>query len=641
MNRALTRIATAVALLGAASASWSLGLGRMNSAAVLGQPLNLLLPVRLDAGESLPSECVSAAVHFGDNRQSSAAVQVAASGIRISTGSVVDEPVVTVDVTVGCATHISRKFVLFADPPSTSVAQAPPAPPPPISEGAVPTRVAAVTAERKPQSTTAATGPRQRPAVASPSHTQATPAARAAAATARSSKKGNDRVASAPRLRLDPIDDAVVLADPTLRLDDTLPPAAQGTNEQRATAAALWRALNATPEELTQDRERLKQLEQQFIAVRRDAAATQSALATLEARLHSSEESRYANPLVFGLTTLSTLLMLLLGASWWRGRREQQAAWWREEAQVAAETLEPPPATELARQSTTSQLPITTTPTPFAPPEAPAVVPAQSLPAAPQVELQQHEPVAEAPRREVSVEELIDLEQQAEFFLVLGQEEAAIDLLMSHVRNTAGTSPLPYLKLLEIYQRRGEQAEYDRIRERFNSRFNAYAPSWDEELMNGRMLEGYPTVMHRLENLWATPARALDVLQASLLRQDERAGTFDLPAYRELLFLYSIARDLADTGRATGDVVDLLLPVGDDDPSASFTLTNLGPLVAEMPESRETKAAHTELPLLDLDLDAAAPEPAADIALEPVRNSGVIEFERFDLGNLPLRRREG
>jgi pilus assembly protein FimV len=30
--------------------------------------------------------------------------------------------------------------------------------------------------------------------------------------------------------------------------------------------------------------------------------------------------------------------------------------------------------------------------------------------------------------RDVSIEELIDLEQQAEFFVVLGQDEAAVDL---------------------------------------------------------------------------------------------------------------------------------------------------------------------------------------------------------------------
>ena len=38
------------------------------------------------------------------------------------------------------------------------------------------------------------------------------------------------------------------------------------------------------------------------------------------------------------------------------------------------------------------------------------------------------------------VDELIDLEQQAEFFLVLGEEESAIDLLMSHLRSSGGTS---------------------------------------------------------------------------------------------------------------------------------------------------------------------------------------------------------
>ena len=64
---------------------------------------------------------------------------------------------------------------------------------------------------------------------------------------------------------------------------------------------------------------------------------------------------------------------------------------------------------------------------------------------------------AQVPARELSVEELIDLEQQADFFVVLGQDEAAIDLLMEHVRSSGGASPMPYLKLLEIYRRRGDR----------------------------------------------------------------------------------------------------------------------------------------------------------------------------------------
>ena len=60
--------------------------------------------------------------------------------------------------------------------------------------------------------------------------------------------------------------------------------------------------------------------------------------------------------------------------------------------------------------------------------------------------------------RELSVEELLDLEQQADFFIALGQEDAAVDLLMSHLRSAGGQSPLPYTKLLEIYRARATAA---------------------------------------------------------------------------------------------------------------------------------------------------------------------------------------
>ena len=85
----------------------------------------------------------------------------------------------------------------------------------------------------------------------------------------------------------------------------------------------------------------------------------------------------------------------------------------------------------------------------------------------------------EADERAVSAEELIDLEQQAEFFVVLGQDDAAIDLLVSHLRDAGGTSPLPYLKLLEIYRRLDDRDAYERTRDRFNHRFNAHVPGWD------------------------------------------------------------------------------------------------------------------------------------------------------------------
>jgi hypothetical protein len=213
--------------------------------------------------------------------------------------------------------------------------------------------------------------------------------------------------------------------------------------------------------------------------------------------------------------------------------------------------------------------------------------------------------VAGEPRRPMSAEELIDLEQQAEFFVVLGQDDAAIDLLMGHVRSTGGVSPLPYLKLLEIYRRRGEREPYDRIRERFNRRFNAYAPEWDVDPEQGLSLEGYPEVMQRLQDVWGAPSQAMDLLDTALFKRD--AGpTFDVPAYRELLFLYSTARDLAE--RDVGpDGVDLLLPLNDVAP----------PTMTAVPAS---PAAAPEIERFSLDLDVSS-DPPPHLSLEDFKRS--------------------
>jgi len=165
--------------------------------------------------------------------------------------------------------------------------------------------------------------------------------------------------------------------------------------------------------------------------------------------------------------------------------------------------------------------------------------------------------------RDVTIEELLDLEQQAEFFIVLGQDEAAIDLLVEHLRSTGGSSPLPYLKLLEIYRRRNERDAYERTQARFNDRFNAYAPDWDVDLQQGLSLEDYPGVLPRLQQVWPRPIDAMAELEALLFRKS-RGELFELPAYREVLFLYSLARDLLDHEVVSSGEVDLLLPLSEE-----------------------------------------------------------------------------
>ena len=205
----------------------------------------------------------------------------------------------------------------------------------------------------------------------------------------------------------------------------------------------------------------------------------------------------------------------------------------------------------------------------------------------------------ESAPRDVSIEELIDLEQQAEFFIVLGQDEAAIELLAEHLRHTGGGSPLPYLKLLEVYRRRGDRDDYGRMRQRFNHRFNAYAPDWDADLLAGRTLETYAGVIPRLQQVWARPLDAMAELEALLFRKS-RGDLFELPAYREVLFLYALARDLLDREAAATGNVDLLLPMAD---GGDFSSTAPAPFLGLERDSGFDEKALDSRPTRPLDFD--------------------------------------
>jgi hypothetical protein len=205
-------------------------------------------------------------------------------------------------------------------------------------------------------------------------------------------------------------------------------------------------------------------------------------------------------------------------------------------------------------------------PAPTLPPvRATPATPALSEPASQRTEVLAHPSAAGDAVHEVSIDELLDLEQQADFFVVLGQDDAAVALLVEHLRHTGGSSPLPYLKLLEIHRRRGERSDYERMRARFNHRFNAHAPEWEADGreadgQGSRLLQDYPGVLKRLQQVWPRPLDAMAELEALMFRRS-RGELFDLPAYREVMLLYTLSRDLLDRESAETGHVDLLLPL--------------------------------------------------------------------------------
>ena len=226
-----------------------------------------------------------------------------------------------------------------------------------------------------------------------------------------------------------------------------------------------------------------------------------------------------------------------------------------------------------------------------------------------------------APARPLSVDELIDLEQQADFFVVLGEDASAIDLLMTHLRGSGGVSPLPYLKLLEIYRRGEDREAYERIRKRFNQRFNAVAPSWEDDLQRGRSLQDYPSVVATLQAAWPQPLDAMAELETLLFRK-HGGELFELPAYRDVLSLYAVARDLHRHVDDDAGDVDVLLPLGqafEHDVTARLSIFDrLDP----MPEAGALATDDRPTAPIDLDLSEPEPVPAEPIEVRPpVRKS--------------------
>jgi hypothetical protein len=222
--------------------------------------------------------------------------------------------------------------------------------------------------------------------------------------------------------------------------------------------------------------------------------------------------------------------------------------------------------------------------------------------------------------RMVGVQELIDVHDKADFFLSIGEDEQAAAVLEAHVHDQVDTSALAWMDLLELYHSLGKRGEYERLRSEFRQRFLAQVPEFDQFDQPGATLENYPRALSRIVALWPSE-RALDVIEESIFHKPGLPGgqSFSLEAYRELVLLYHVARDLQQEPEP--------LPAGETD---RLRDTSVQPLNAEpaatMPAENELLLIPPassrlgvdidlgELPPLDFDLDEPAVNPALQLA---------------------------
>lgn len=590
---------TGCILLSTALSSSAVTLGRHSGAAMIGRALDVRVQVLLAPGEDLANLCIATDVFYGDTQVSPSLVRTspqrttpdAEASVRVQSSLPVNEPFVTLYVRAGCGTQFTRRFVLLADlvnEPVTAAAQPStgtvPTAPAVVAPSSLPRATVAPNASGVPSSSAPASTARQaagasQPRPAAPARAEA-PTQRAPSVVRRPPVK--PPVAAVPRLQLDPIDLTTgIERDPTLKLSPLLLSEPSTSEETRAAAAQLWKSINASPEDILRDAQKLAALESEVARLRQEQTQTQAALGDLNSQLEQSQAQRYQNWLVYLLGAL-LLLALLAVLLVWRRRQEvvvqgseASRAWWapEEEEKTVLVPLEP--------ETGASKVP-----SGFAPlgsgldldleldqdssfDELASANGSAGGSQGPRASEHTATPLSARDRREfsssamgvsrsVATEELFDVQQQADFFVSLGEDEQAIQVLKDHLTESHEPSALTYLDLFHIYHRLGRRSAYESLREEFNHVFNAGAPPFDSYSQRGRGLEAYETAFSRIQALWPEP-RVLDLIEQSIFRDatDSASEVFDLEAYRELLMLHAIAKDLIQRDsaapRASGD----------------------------------------------------------------------------------------
>ena len=113
-----------------------------------------------------------------------------------------------------------------------------------------------------------------------------------------------------------------------------------------AQAAAVWRTLNAKPEGLAANAQKLQATAAELQIVKSNALKAQI---SLQERLRVAEQKEFANPLVYGLLALLALALAGLTWMWLRVRKNAQADYtWLGDGKTMPTYVEPLPDTVIA-----------------------------------------------------------------------------------------------------------------------------------------------------------------------------------------------------------------------------------------------------------------------------------------------------
>lgn len=586
-------------------------LGKLRGAALVGQPLELSVGVQLAPDDETATQCLGAEVMYGDALVEASSVSVrlvtpatGGGSIAVSVRRPVDEPVVTVYLRSGCKTAVSRKYVLLAELVSESLpvlkpqepqAVAAPSKPNDESRGSTPALVATPATPAAPAQAGPTTVRRQvarplspsveRAEVAVPAKLQPVPAD-SSAVTRRATERKAGSVAGAARLKLTPLELSADW-DPSLRMSTQLSEANPVADTvQRTQALALWRAMQATPEDILQEAVQRAALEKDLAELTRQSRSNQQSIAEMTATLRKAQDSRMANPAMFVLLALLVACGAVLGARarsaraasasalpWWLGRGRDAV---NSELQAAhsVPSKEGPRGGFHASTRTVADAPPMATSPAGGPTHVPSAISTEGTgrtstadPAVSSFRPSDFGHSVTGALRSINTQEMHDARQQAEFFLALGQHDEAARLLQSALTHNSEANPHIYLDLLSLLHRLGRRDDYEHTRAAFMERYTGLVPAFGDSSPSGKCLLDYPSITDALVKAWSTRF-VLEYIEQCVVREpsDAPQAGFDLEAFKELLLLHAMRNnDAPEPESAAGGTRPAfrVLPSGD------------------------------------------------------------------------------
>ncbi len=658
----MLKIAVGSALLVAATHSLALSLGGAQGNVIIGRPLDVLVRGSIDAAESVSGLCLEAQVNYGDSRVPLSSISLAIQKVgldgtgllRVKSSLPVNEPVVSVLLKAGCDNAFSRTYTLLADfepmpvpaaqvlAPNVASARSEVSGPLAVAKTAPAAPKAAGSAPARPaltQSPIRLAKPQPRPLDVPQPLAKRRPVAVVSVDALPSSDPAKTSTPlvqappppAAPRLKLDPID-----------LSVSKGPANQPAPEKQPSAEVAATA-DGIPAASDEAQEKVRALEQELKGMREEQAKARQALEAVNAQLAQVQASGSVPVWAYGL---GGALFLAVGGWWFLRQRSKSVVppvnvndtsspWWVTPSRATAAASEPSPVVAGLAMAADG------------PTEAQA-----SVMSAPEdwlhgVDLKEGSAasVLSAAGEVCSVEDLLDLVQQVDFFESLGQDADASDTLASFVRKHAQTGgEVPYLLWMRHCMERGLHGQLLEVQQLYSQQFQRSAPPASSFDAGAPGLDQDSAYLLQLCKRWPGP-EAREWLEQALfsLPGANSAGLSvrTLGAYEDLFLLHGIlsySSYLHSTDLAAAPIPD--------EPSAADVSAFFGVQVANSAadappqDAPETTALGwdtlSEMPSETLQ-PVKAPEPvvSAPVVASASANPHLLDFDLTDLAAKP------